>query len=502
MVDLITTHVKDVYICRVSKFQDHRGELCELFNMNKYPEQISKFFPTQQVTFVVNRKLALRGLHISPYSKLLSCTGGSVYDVVVDLRPESATYLQWVGVTLSADNGYQLLVPPHCGHGYLALEEGASVLYCQGGCFDPSLPEKACHVFDPVISIEWPLLEQKDAFLISDKDSKVPFLKEQQFRPNRKRVLIISAKGQVGQTLYRMFQERREQYVTVGTTYSDNELFHYKLDLEEVARVPSRWQLVLDACKPHIVVVCGAMTNVNLCESHRPKAFHINCASIDELRHLTASRGVKLVFFSTNYVYNKPLTPPYTGDHCMVDMIGSGGGIGEHEATSCSVNVYGDSKLRAETLFEGNYTDVLIIRTSGVFGPDEKRKNFVYQLVSNLKAGNTMKLLTDEVQCPTYTEDLCNATLQLIEKQCSGIYHIVGPQAFNKYSLGVQLARIFQLDSSLLIPMTSEQLQLAAKRPKFAALSTLKFRQKFPDWKFHTLSEAIGHWKMKQPNDL
>ena len=73
----------------------------------------------------------IRGLHISTYCKLVTCTSGSVYDVVVDLRPDSPTYLQWAGAVLTAENCKELYIPPNCGHGFLSLEDDSILLYAQ-----------------------------------------------------------------------------------------------------------------------------------------------------------------------------------------------------------------------------------------------------------------------------------------------------------------------------------------------------------------------------------
>ncbi|XP_036369587.1 methionine adenosyltransferase 2 subunit beta-like [Octopus sinensis] len=497
MVEIFPTHVKDVYICHIKQFKDHRGKLCELFNMAKYPEEIKKFFPIQQITCVTNRKFAHRGLHIAAYSKLLTCIKGSVYDVVVDTRPDSSTYLQWVGVTLSEENGYQLLVPPDCGHGYLALEEGCAVVYCQGGCFLPSVPEKAVHLFDKAVSIDWPFIDQKSNFLISEKDSKVPFLEVdiEKFKPNRKRILIISSKGQVGSTFYRLLKECNDKYVVIGTCHTDNDPQHYKFDLEIAGKDPAYVNLLLDACKPHVVIVCGAMVNANLCESQTELAYLVNRDSIEQLGKQIKKRGAKLIFFSTNYIFSDPLKPDLPQDR--IDMLANDIGLKE-DAHPNSVNVYGKSKLASENIFQDDVTNVLIIRISGVFGPDIKKRNFVYQVIGNLLAGNKMTLLTDEIQCPVYTLDLCRATLELMEKNCSGIYHVAGPEAFNKYTFGVKIAEIFNLDTSLLVPMSSEELKLPAKRPYFAALSTAKFRKEVPEFKFHNVSAAIRDWQSKE----
>ena len=72
-----------------------------------------------------------RGIHISKYAKLLTCVTGVVYDVVIDMRQESATYLKWAAVILTDTNCRQLLVPPGCGHAYYSLQEHSIVVYCQ-----------------------------------------------------------------------------------------------------------------------------------------------------------------------------------------------------------------------------------------------------------------------------------------------------------------------------------------------------------------------------------
>ena len=91
--------------------------------LQKDNTNLSDFLP-----FIQN---VIRGLHVSPYAKLLTCIKGKVFDVVADCRPESPTYLKWSAAILTEDNCRQILVPPHCGHGYLALTEDATVIYGQ-----------------------------------------------------------------------------------------------------------------------------------------------------------------------------------------------------------------------------------------------------------------------------------------------------------------------------------------------------------------------------------
>lgn len=111
----------------------------------------------------------LRGMHYSVQpvaeSKFVRCTAGAVHDVIVDVRPDSPTYLRWVGVELSAANRRALYVPPMFAHGYLTLTEGAEVTYQVSAFYTPGA-ERGVRFDDPAFAIEWPL----EPVVLSDKD--------------------------------------------------------------------------------------------------------------------------------------------------------------------------------------------------------------------------------------------------------------------------------------------------------------------------------------------
>ena len=113
----------------------------------------------------------LRGMHYqrAPHeeSKLVRCIRGSIFDVVVDLRKESPTYLKWFGTTLSADNRRALVVPKGFAHGYQTLEDHSEVLYLVSQYYEPGAGGGARYD-DPLVGIEWPLA----AANISEQDLK------------------------------------------------------------------------------------------------------------------------------------------------------------------------------------------------------------------------------------------------------------------------------------------------------------------------------------------
>ena len=120
----------------------------------------------------------LRGLHYqnetAPEAKFFRCINGAVYDVIVDMRQESETYLQWFGIELTAENRKALLVPPLFAHSYLSLTDGAEVFYQASHAYAPDA-ERGVRYNDPSIGIKWP----HPITDVSDKDLKWPDLTEQ-----------------------------------------------------------------------------------------------------------------------------------------------------------------------------------------------------------------------------------------------------------------------------------------------------------------------------------
>lgn len=119
------------------------------------------------------RRGTLRGMHYQadpkPEPKLVRCTCGAVFDVAVDLRPDSATYCGWVGVELTADARDALYVPPGCAHGFLTLEDGSEVFYQMGESYAPELA-RGVRWDDPAFGIEWPFAPA----VIGERDASYP----------------------------------------------------------------------------------------------------------------------------------------------------------------------------------------------------------------------------------------------------------------------------------------------------------------------------------------
>jgi len=169
------TSIPGVILIEPDVFRDARGYFLETFNAAKYSKAgiPSTFVQDNQS---VSAKDTLRGLHMQvrkPQGKLVRAVEGEIWDVAVDLRPDSATFGQWTAAILSGENFHQLYVPPGCAHGFCVLSESAQVQYKVTELYDPS-DEAGVAYNDPSINITWPITSP----LLSERDRRNPFLGE------------------------------------------------------------------------------------------------------------------------------------------------------------------------------------------------------------------------------------------------------------------------------------------------------------------------------------
>jgi len=168
--------IADVLIIEPKVFGDERGFFLESFNQKAFNQALGREIVFVQDSHSRSTKNVVRGLHwqVPPKAqgKLVRVVHGEVFDVAVDLRQDSATYGQWVGEILTADNKKQLWIPPGFAHGFLTLSESADFLYKTTEYYSPE-HERGLRWDDPTIGIAWPLTG--DAVL-SPKDSVAPFL--------------------------------------------------------------------------------------------------------------------------------------------------------------------------------------------------------------------------------------------------------------------------------------------------------------------------------------
>lgn len=172
------TILKGAYIIDVEPFQDDRGFFCRTFCQEEFKDVGLKCEFVQINHSGSFGRGIIRGMHyqLPPAAevKVLKCIKGKVFDVIIDIRQHSPTFLQWIGVELSANNKRMLYVPEGFAHGFQSLEEETELIYLVSAFYNPK-SERGIRYCDPKVGIDWPLPLAK----ISEKDTKIPLLKEE-----------------------------------------------------------------------------------------------------------------------------------------------------------------------------------------------------------------------------------------------------------------------------------------------------------------------------------
>jgi dTDP-4-dehydrorhamnose 3,5-epimerase len=168
------TKIKGVYIIEPELLTDERGFFARSFCKEEFRKYGLKTDIVQCNISYNKKKGTLRGMHYqaAPYeeAKIVSCTNGSIYDVVIDLRRDSLTYCQWVATELSEENFKMMYIPRRCAHGFQTLMDEAIVYYQMMEFFHPECA-RGVRWDDPAFGIKWPTIQ---TVIVSEKDQKYP----------------------------------------------------------------------------------------------------------------------------------------------------------------------------------------------------------------------------------------------------------------------------------------------------------------------------------------
>ena len=212
---------------------------------------------------------------------------------------------------------------------------------------------------------------------------------------------------------------------------------------------------LVETVNPDVVILAAAFTNVDACEDNNDLAWKMN---VDGMRKvITASRGRRIVYFSTDYVFDG-VSGPY-----------------DESATPNPINWYGRTKLQAENLLLERAPDSLVIRTTNVYDlPDEK--NFLSRCITCFSRGESVQCPRDQYASPTWARMLSAVTGELVNRGASGIYNVVGDDYMSRYDFGVMIARTFGYPESLVVSKSTADLDQTAERPLRGGLKTEKVK--------------------------
>lgn len=183
------TKLKGAFIIDLERREDARGFFARAFCQNEFKAHGLKPVIAQANIAYNLKKGTVRGMHFqfppAAETKLVRCTRGGIVDIIVDLRPESATFLQSVAVELNEENQRALYIPERFAHGYQTLRDNTDTTYQAGEFYTPEA-EGGLMYNDPRLGLEWPM----PAMIVSEKDQKFPLLEQAESELRRKMAVV------------------------------------------------------------------------------------------------------------------------------------------------------------------------------------------------------------------------------------------------------------------------------------------------------------------------
>jgi dTDP-4-dehydrorhamnose reductase len=272
------------------------------------------------------------------------------------------------------------------------------------------------------------------------------------------RVLVVGGNGLLGQKMTEFLIRGSAHKVTVCSIEPAPVLHlssapYLQLDITSKKDV----KRVVHSVEPDVIVNCAAMTNVDACETERELAWKLNTEGVEYLIEAARKGNARIVHLSTDYIFD--------------------GKAGPYDELSRPepVSYYGKTKLASENALLVSGLDSFIARTMVLYGTGiDVKSNFALWLIQNLEKNLAVKIVDDQFGNPTLVDDLAQGLLNAIELGKTGIYNFAGRDIVSRYEFALCLARVFNFEPGLIVPIKSSQLHQPAPRPMKSGLITLK----------------------------
>ncbi len=265
-----------------------------------------------------------------------------------------------------------------------------------------------------------------------------------------KKILVTGSNGLLGQKLTERILSKND-FELIATGKGDNRFpvkggyTYVEMDILDAESIDN----VIGKFLPDVVINTAAMTNVDTCETEKEDCWALNVTAVEHLINSCEKHNVQLIHLSTDFIFDG-LAGPYRED-----------------ATPSPVSFYGESKLAAELLLQQSAIKWTVLRTIIVYGivSDMSRSNIVLWAKGALEKGNPINVVDDQWRMPTLAEDLAEICLLAAQKEAQGVFNASGKDMMSIIELVHQVADYYQLDKSLIKPISSDSLNQAAKRP-------------------------------------
>ena len=288
----------------------------------------------------------------------------------------------------------------------------------------------------------------------------------------KKRILILGSNGMLGQKLTTYFMFKRDIQL-LCSSFEDESLFpkvnYLKTDISSSRDVK---KMISEFC-PDVVINAAAYTNVDGCESEKELSWKINVTGVENLVKYVKGCRSHLIHISSDYIFD--------------------GTEGPYDETDLPnpISYYGKTKLAGENAIIAGNIEYSIIRTNVLYGPTEfGRSDFVKWVVTSIRKNDRIRIVHDQINNPTYIDDLVSSIVNVIDSKKKGIYNIGGSELLSRLAFTYKIADYFNLDKSLISEIATAELNQPAPRPLKSGLVNLKAVTEL-GYKPHSIEETL-----------
>lgn len=259
-----------------------------------------------------------------------------------------------------------------------------------------------------------------------------------------KKVLILGAQGMLGHDLLRVFSNG---YDVIGLDKENVDITRQGATRKAIKEI-----------SPAVVINAAAYTDVDGCEKKIHRAFVINAEGSKNVAKGCRDSGAKLVYISTDYIFDGEKGRPYREDDPPNPL-----------------NIYGESKLMGERYVEELLDDFLIVRTQWLYG--QHGRNFVETILALASERDRIEVVQDQRGSPTFTTDLSKAIATLIINDCKGAFHVSNKGSCSWYDFAVEILRLACVSGVKVLPISTAALNRPAKRPLYSVFHCQRLQQ-------------------------
>ena len=300
-----------------------------------------------------------------------------------------------------------------------------------------------------------------------------------------KKILIIGANGFTGRQILNDLSVHAQYKVTGCSLHPDilpNDAGKYRF-IETDIRNEADIKRLFEEVQPDVVINCSALSVPDYCETHHEEAYLTNVTAVSQLAVFCEEYKSRFIHLSTDFVFDGKINE-------------DAGLLYTEEDIPAPVNYYGYTKWKGEEKVAETCSSFAIIRVAIVYGRalPGQHGNIVQLVMKRLKAGQEIRVVSDQWRTPTYVGDVSDGVQRLIAHTTNGIFHICGDECMSIAEIAYQVADYMGLDHSLIHPVTTEEMNETTPRPRFSGMSIDKARTML-GYEPQKHKEALANWE-------